>query len=89
MERNIRVVQYGCGKMSKYTMRYAIERGYELVGAFDISENVIGKDVGEIIECGNLGIKVRSTEEVREFLQNTKPDSAENALPGAPVSAVF
>ena len=37
----IRFVQYGCGKMSLYTMRYAIEKGYELVGAVDINKDII------------------------------------------------
>ena len=45
----IKFVQYGCGKMSKYTMRYAMERGYELVGGIDINEDIIGKDVSCIL----------------------------------------
>ena len=33
MERKVKVVQIGTGKMAKYTMRYVLEKGGELVGA--------------------------------------------------------
>ena len=52
MERKVRVVQYGAGKMSRYLMRYVIEHDGELVGAFCRNKNHIGKDVAEIIGNG-------------------------------------
>ena len=70
----IRVVQYGTGKMSVYTMRYVYEKGAEIVGAIDINPAVIGKDIGEIIGCEEKGIKVTSVENAEELLTEVKPD---------------
>ena len=74
MERKIRVVQYGCGKMSKYTMRYCFEKGMEVVGAIDINPDVIGKDIGSIIETENKGVIISSVENAKELLESLKPD---------------
>ena len=74
MERKIKVVQIGTGKMAKYTMRYALEKGCEIVGAIDINPAVIGKDVGEIMETNNLGIKVTDLKNAEQMLMQTKPD---------------
>ncbi len=74
MNRKIRVVQYGTGKMSVYTMRYVYEKGAEIVGAIDVNPAVIGKDIGEIMGCENKGIKVVNLEDAENMLKEVKPD---------------
>lgn len=70
----IKFVQYGCGKMSLYTMRYAMEKGYELVGAIDINPNIIGKDVSTLLGGNELGIKISDAKDAEELLREVKPN---------------
>ena len=74
MNRKVRVVQYGTGKMSVYTMRYVYEKGAEIVGAFDVNPNVIGKDIGEIIGCEHKGVIVSDVKDARRVMEELKPD---------------
>ena len=53
MKRKLRIAQYGCGKMSAYTVRYAMEKGAEIVCAFGRSPHNIGRDIGEIAGVGS------------------------------------
>ena len=76
MERKVRVVQFGTGKMAVYTMRYVLEKGGEVVGAIDVNPNVIGKDIGTIIGKENMGVKVTALDEAEEMLKTIKPDIA-------------
>ena len=76
MDRKIRVVQYGTGKMSVYTMRYVYEKGAEIVGAIDVNPAVIGKDIGEIMGTEPKGVKVVALEEAENMMKEVKPDIA-------------
>ena len=68
----IKFVQVGCGKMSIYTMRYAIENGMEIVGAVDINPEVIGKDVSSIIRCEELGVTIKNVTELDSLLKEVE-----------------
>lgn len=72
----IKVLQIGCGKMSKYSMRYVYEKGAEIVGAFDISEHVIGKDIGTLMETEEKGVKVQNLADLAGFLKENRADIA-------------
>lgn len=74
MKNKIRVVQYGTGKMSVYTMRYVYENGGEIVGALDINPEVIGKDIGDIMQTEKKGIIVESIDNAEKLLTELKPD---------------
>ena len=76
MERKITFAQYGCGKMGKYLIRYAIEKGAELVAAFDMNPAILGKDAAEIVGDGypETGIRISDSRQADELLGSLKPD---------------
>ena len=77
MDRKVKVIQFGTGKMAVYTMRYVIEKGGEIVGAIDVNPNVIGKDISEIMGIADKkNVTVTALENAEEMIKNTKPDIA-------------
>lgn len=76
MEKKVKVAQIGCGKMSKYTMRYVYEKGSEIVAAFDVSPEVIGTDIGNIIGTANKKVLVEDIKNLESRLNEVKPDIA-------------
>jgi 4-hydroxy-tetrahydrodipicolinate reductase len=74
MNEKVKVAQYGCGKMSVYTMRYVYEKGGEIVSAFDVRPEIIGKDIGDIIGGGKKGVIIRDAKEAEQVFSSNKPD---------------
>lgn len=72
--KGLRIFQYGCGKMSVYTMKYVIDNGGTIVGAVDINPAVIGKDIGEIMGIDNTGVVVEDAKNAEKLLTELKPD---------------
>ena len=70
----IKVAQYGCGKMSVYTMRYVYEKGAEIVAALDIDESKFGKDISTIMRGEPKGVTICDAKDAEAVLKEAKPD---------------
>ena len=71
----LRIAQYGCGKMSKYSMRYVYEKGAEIVAAFDVNPAVVGRDIGSVMGGPDRGVVVQHAQEADKVLAALKPDA--------------
>lgn len=70
----IKMVQYGCGKMAEYTIRYAMEKGVKVIGCFDIDNSKIGKDVMSVYGKEPIGVKIQHANDFENFLQQNEVD---------------
>lgn len=76
MGQEIKVFQIGCGNMSKYIMRYVYEKGCKVVGAVDINPDLIGKDIGTVMDFEFKNVSISPVEKLSELLESTTPDVA-------------
>ena len=74
MMNGLKIFQYGCGKMSVYTMRYVIENGGKVVGAVDINPNVIGLDIGDVMKANKTGVIINDAKDAEKLINELKPD---------------
>ena len=70
----IKVAQYGCGKMSVYTMRYVYEKGAEIVAALDIDKSKFGKDISSVMGGEERGVVISNAKDAENILKDAKPD---------------
>jgi len=74
MEKEIRVVLFGVGPLGVATAKGTLERkGMRIVGAVDTAKDLVGKDLGEVLNLGKtLGVTV--TDDANRFSQGKKND---------------
>ena len=71
--REVKFVQYGMGPIGAEILKYALEkRGLKLVGAVDIDQNKVGRDVGEFTTGKKTGVSI--TDDAGDLLSRTRPD---------------
>ncbi len=71
--KKLETAQFGCGKMSKYLMRYVMEKGAKIVAAFDMNPKLIGQDIGEFLGMPVYGVKISDAKDAQEILTKLKP----------------
>jgi len=49
---------YGFGSIGRLITKLALERGHEVIGVVDVDENIVGKDIGDLLNLGSLGVRV-------------------------------
>jgi 4-hydroxy-tetrahydrodipicolinate reductase len=76
LKRNVRVALYGVGVIGSMIAKFLLEKqGVEIVGAIDVAQDKVGKDLGDVIGLSKrLGIVI--SDDVDAVLLKTKPDVA-------------
>lgn len=74
MAKKITFAQYGCGRMGRHTAAYAMEKGAEMVAAFDMNPEIVGKTFGEIMGIDGADIEIHWAADAERVLKEKKPD---------------
>ncbi|MDQ7064414.1 MAG: dihydrodipicolinate reductase [candidate division KSB1 bacterium] len=74
MSEKLKVVQFGLGPIGMASARLALQKpGMDVVGAIDIAEHLVGRDLGEVLGLSKpLGIEVHP--DASAVLERTRPD---------------
>jgi 4-hydroxy-tetrahydrodipicolinate reductase len=74
-DKKIRVIQYGLGPIGIETARLVARKsGMEIVGAVDISKDLIGRDLGDVLGLG-AALDVTVTDNAKALFAKTRADA--------------
>ncbi len=74
MERKVKVVQYGCGRMGTICMDFASSHGAEIVAAYDLNPALEGVDIGERMGKDAVGVKIHNAGDFAKEIKTVNPD---------------
>jgi 4-hydroxy-tetrahydrodipicolinate reductase len=73
IEKKIRMVQFGCGPIGCRVVQFAHDRSnLQIVGAVDIAEDIVGRDLGEVAGAEPLGVPIEK--DAPGLFKRTNPD---------------
>jgi 4-hydroxy-tetrahydrodipicolinate reductase len=75
----IRAIVYGVGTVGKMMTRLMVEKGVLIVGAIDMSDKIVGKDLGEVAGLGRK-LNVAISDQVDAVLSENNADIAVAAI---------
>lgn len=76
--REVKVVFYGLGVIGRQVARHALsKKGLKPVGAVDVAKDLVGKDLGDVLEIGKIGVKV--IDDADSLFRRVKADIAIHA----------
>ena len=77
--RKIRAIVVGCGNMGRIGVRFLMEKGIEIVGAYGVNPETLGKDIG-IVAGLDKPLGIRISHDLERLIDDTKPDVAVHAM---------
>lgn len=77
--RRVKVVLFGVGALGSLIAKFLLgKEGVNIVGAIDIAEDKVGKDLGKVLGLGKM-LAVRISMDIDSVLSSEKPDIAIHA----------
>ncbi len=76
MWNQVKVLQIGCGKLAKYSMKNVFDHGGSIVAALDNNPSLIGKDIGTVIDGGIKGPVIYNYDQIERVLKACNPEVA-------------